>query len=159
MATLDFKNVGTRVTDAHFSRKTNPVVTIPFGFKTPLQLSNSAAHPFAMHYDLADQIHDNLKNLLLTNWGERVGFYRFGANLRPLMFDLTAEEEFDLEAAIRIKTAVERYMPWIELQGFSSTVETQPGDNVASVSIIVTYGIAKLNVTNKALQIVFHLGG
>jgi len=159
MAVLDFKNVGTRISDAHFIRRTNPETTIPFGFKTPLELSNSAAHPFAMHYDIGDQIHDNLRNLLLTNWGERVGLYNFGANLRPLLFELTAGNDFDMEAAIRIKTAVERFMPWVELQGFSSNVETAPGDNVASIGIIVTYGITKLNITNKAIQLTFHLGG
>jgi len=156
---LDFKNVGTKITDDYFTRNVNKETTIPFGFKTPLRLSNTSAHPFAMHYSLADQIHDNFRNLLLTNWGERVGLYRFGANLYPLLFDLTAVENFELEAAVRIKTAVEKFMPWIQLQNLSADVETKPNDNVASIGMIITYSIERLGVTDRSLKLVFHLGG
>lgn len=159
MATIEFKNVGVKTTEDHFRRRVNKEITIPFGFQTPLRLSNTAAHPFAMHYSLKDQIHDNFRNLLLTNWGERVGLFQFGANLYPLLFDLTAIEDFELEAAIRIKSAVERYMPWIQLQNLSTEVETLAGDNVAKIAMIVTYSIDRLAVVNRSLKIVFHMGG
>jgi phage baseplate assembly protein W len=159
MATLDFKNVGTKITDGHFTRRVNKETTVPFGFKTPLRLSDTAAHPFDMHYRLEDQIHDNLRNLLLTNWGERVGLYFFGANLYPLLFDLTAVENFEMEAAIRIKTAVERYMPWVQLSNMQTEVETLPGDNVAKIALVVTYSIERLNIVDRSLKLVFHMGG
>ena len=159
MATLDFKNVGIKITDSHFTRRVNKETTVPFGFKTPLRLSSTSAHPFDMHYSLKDQLHDNLRNLLLTNWGERVSLYRFGANLYPLLFDLTAIEDFELEAAVRIKTAVEQYMPWIQLQNLSTVIETLPGDDVAKIAMIVTYSIERLSVVGRSLKLVFHLGG
>lgn len=159
MAILDFKNVGTKITDGYFVRNVNKETTIPFGFKTPLRLSNTSAHPFAMHYSLEDQIHDNFRNLLLTNWGERVGIYRFGANLYPLLFDLTAVVDFEMEAAVRIKTAVEQFMPWILLQNFSTDVETALDDNVANIAMIITYSIKQLGVVNRSLKLIFSMGG
>ena len=86
MATYNFKSVGKTK-----QQEEAEVVTksqIPFGIKTPLQLGSSEGI-LAMNYSLEDQFADNLRNLLLTNWGERLGLYDFGANLRPLTTEFT----------------------------------------------------------------------
>ena len=65
-----FKSVGRskREAESREERALRP----PIGIKTPIQLSNTDGI-FSMHRDLADQVSDNLKNLILTNHGERLG--------------------------------------------------------------------------------------
>ena len=77
-----FRSVGNTKRDSQntIEKKERP----PIGIKTPIQLSNKDGL-FEMHRDVADQISDNLRNLILTNHGERLGFYDFGANIRPLV--------------------------------------------------------------------------
>ena len=101
-----------------------------------------------MNYSLTDQFADNLRNLLLTNWGERLGLYRYGANLRSLVF--LTQDEFDNQAIERIREAVEKWMPFIDLENFSSETISDTG----SVKINVTYNIPALNVQEQGIQVV-----
>ena len=63
---------------------------------------------FEMHFDNRSQVKDNLRNLLQTNWGERIGLYAFGANLNELVGELSSQEDFDSEAMLRIKSTITR---------------------------------------------------
>ena len=84
----------------------------PIGIKTPVQLDGMTDDFFVMHRDLGKQIRDNFRNLLQTNHGERLLISDFGANLRPLTFELASEG--GVTAALqRIKTATNKFMPFI----------------------------------------------
>lgn len=153
MATYSFKSVGKTQEDLEEESLTES--PIPFGIKTPLSLGSSEGI-FAMNYSLEDQFADNLKNLLLTNWGERLGLYRFGANLRPLTTELVSQEDFDNQAIERIRAAVETWMPFIDLESFTSTVDRNENKNTAVINITIVYNIPPINVTGKSLQIVLY---
>ena len=118
MSSISFKSVGDRATDSKFNREIDP---LPIGFKTPLRLGTNRSGIFDMHFKIEDQIQDNLKNLLMTNHGERLGLFDFGANLRDLTAERTAKEDFDSEAMLRIKESVAKYMPFVELDSFESS--------------------------------------
>lgn len=124
----------------------------PIGIKTPLQLGTSEGL-LAVNYVLADQMHDNLRNLLLTNWGERLGFYDFGANLRPLTTEFVSTEDFDSAAIERIRTAVGRWMPFVDLIDFLSEVDRTENKNTGITRITITYNIQALGVIGKKLQV------
>lgn len=148
MGSYNFKSVGKKSS----TPSTTPTVTpLPIGIKTPLQLSDN--NIFAMHYNLSDQVHDNLRNLLLTNWGERLGFYYFGANLRELTSEISNIDAFDSAAIDRIRNAVSTWMPFVVLKDFTSTVDNSNNLNTGIVKITVTYSVSQLNVENRALQI------
>jgi phage baseplate assembly protein W len=127
----------------------------PVGIKTPLRLNDN--NLFAMHYDNADQVHDNLRNLLLTNWGERLGFYYFGANLRDLTSELSSLDAFDSEAIQRIKDSVSTWMPFVSLKDFSSRFDREENENVGILKIAITYNVPQLKIENRALQISLHV--
>tara|TARA_R110000744_G_scaffold20477_2_gene53783 strand:+ start:233 stop:673 length:441 start_codon:yes stop_codon:yes gene_type:complete len=130
---------------------------LPIGIKTPVQFSD-ADGLFAMHTDPVKNIQDNFRNLLLTNHGERVGLYDFGANLRPLVFDL-GKNDFDQEAIIRIKNAISKYMPFIEPLTFE-TFSTNSGERVLAKSgIRITYAIPRLNIIEKKIEVILYTGG
>lgn len=153
MASYSFKSVGK--TQEKTELETLTTTKIPYGIKTPLQLGSSEGI-LAMNYSLEDQFADNLRNLLLTNWGERVCLYRFGANLKPLTTEFVSQESFDNEAILRIKSAVEEWMPFIELQDFSSSINRTDNKNTAIINIDVTYTIPLLQTSKRGIQIVLY---
>jgi phage baseplate assembly protein W len=128
------------------------------GFKTPLRLGYNAHDGiFAMHAALVDQINDNLRNLLMTNWGEHLGIYDMGANLRPLVSEFTTQENFDAQAIIRIKAAVTRWMPFVSLEEFDSQVDRTENQHTGVVRITITYTVPALKTTKRALQVTLYV--
>ena len=153
MASYSFKSIGK--TQEQSQLETLKATQIPYGIKTPLQLGTTEGI-LSMNYSLEDQFADNLRNLLLTNWGERLGLYNFGANLKPITTELVSQDDFDNEAILRIKNAVEKWMPFIDLEDFSSTTDRNENKNTAIIKITISYNISALQVKNKRLQIVLY---
>jgi len=154
MATYSFKSVGK--TQTQIDEETTKKSLIPYGIKTPMQLGDKEGI-FSMNYSLEDQFADNLKNLLLTNWGERLGLYQFGANLKPLTTEFVSQDDFDSEAIVRIKDAVEKWMPFVDLEDFSSEVDRLENKNTGIIKISITYNVPLINVSRKGLQIVLYV--
>lgn len=157
MGLINFKSVGT----TKQNQIANELVKTPtpIGIRTPLRLSENNGL-FVMNYSLADQIHDNLRNLILTNWGERLGLYDFGANLKPLLSEFTNQEGFDAEAVSRINTAVTKFMPYISLENFLSTVDRKANassSGTAVINIIITYNIPTLKIQQRALELTLYV--
>jgi len=155
MSVYSFKNVGkTKLNqDDNLIKKT----ITPFGIKTPLKLGNFSEGLLSMNYSLSDQFADNLKNLLLTNWGERLGLYDFGANLKPLTTELVSQEDFDNEAIIRIKNAVEKWMPFVSLETFESSIDRTENSSTGVIKISITYQIPAIEENNRSLQVVLYV--
>lgn len=154
MAVYSFKSVGK--TQDKVLEETLVSSPLPYGIKTPVQLGSSEGI-FAMNYSLSDQFADNLKNLLLTNWGERLGLHDFGANLKPLTAEFVSQDNFDNEAMTRIKNAVEKWMPFVDLESFSTTVDRTQNKNVGVINVNITYNIPALNVVGRGLQITLYV--
>ena len=151
MASYSFKSSGLTQQQSQVEQLAKTVT--PIGIKTPLQLGDSDGI-FAMNFVLADQVHDNLRNLILTNWGERLGQYTLGANLRPLTTEYVSQDDFDTQAITRIKNAVAKWMSYVDLEDFLSEVDrTNLVNNLAQINITITYNVPALNVKGRKLQI------
>jgi len=154
MGTYNFKSSG--ITQA--TQQANKLaVTLPvIGIVTPLMLGTTDL--LATSTDLGTQVVDNFRNLLQTNWGERLGLYDFGANLKPLLSDLTSPDDFDSQAITRIKNAVQRWMPYIDLVNFLSEIDRTgrqtPG--IAQVTITITFSIPNLNIFNRKTRVTLY---
>lgn len=151
MTTISFKSVG-RTADVMIA-ETPSVTTLPIGIKTPLQLGRRGEGIFAMHFDLGEQIKDNLRNLLLTNKGERLCLWDFGANLRELTTEFASGDEFDNEATRRIKEAVNRWMPYVTLVSYVPTTENTQNVKTGIISFKITYDVPTLGLRDQALEI------
>lgn len=154
MATISFKNVGKLATSTSI---TTAASQVPLGIKTPVQLGTNSEGLFAMNFDLANQVKDNLRNLILTNWGERLCSYNFGANLRELTTELSSKEDFDNEAMVRIKDAVNKWMSYVSLNDFSSVIDRSQNSIVAKILLTVSYDIPIANVSNKSLEVTLYV--
>ena len=156
--TFKFKSSGKTVQEVESTKTLETPTDPPIGIKTPLRLASTPSDGiYAMNHTLLEQIGDNLKNLILTNHGERLGLYDFGANLHPLMSELVANPDLEAEAMTRIRTAVSKYMPHVALEGFSTRVDHSNNADVAKLILRVIYGVPTLNVSNRAIEVVFHL--
>jgi len=166
MKKYSFKSSGTKFSDAQAKRSdsVNNYTLPPLSIKTPLELSNDGESSlFNMHYEITYMIHNNLKNMLLTNNGERLGRYDYGASLRELTFEMINSPDYENIVMQRIKNSVDKYMPFIDLESFSSEkVEIEGRDEHSSlvkVNVLVTYNIPKIRVINKTLEINLYVGG
>jgi phage baseplate assembly protein W len=159
MGTISFKSVGkTSQKRAEDASAVSGSLT-PIGFMTPLRFGGNSEGVFAMHYSLADQLHDNLRNLILTNWGERVMLYDFGANLRELTTELSSEEDFDSEAIVRIAGAINKWMPYVQPVDYVSNIDFTDPNNAAIVQIRITYNIPLLSIKERQLLVTLYTIG
>jgi phage baseplate assembly protein W len=154
MGQFSFKSSGVtaQTSPANNITQTPPVI----GILTPLSLGTSDL--LRTSSDLATQMADNLRNLIQTNWGERLGKYDYGANLRPLLVNMVALDDFDSQAITAIKNAVARWMPYVELVDFLSTTDTvgKLTKGIAQVSITITYNIPSLGVKDKKIRVTLY---
>ncbi len=149
---ISFKNVGTiKEIGSTYAEQNRSLV--PIGVKTPLILDSSTNNIFAMHTDVRDQVADNLRNLVQTNWGERLALTDYGANLSPLVTEFSSKQTFDQEAIVRINTAVEKWMPFLELIDYESTPDFEDNEFVGKIKIQVSYGIPTIGVTRDVVEV------
>lgn len=151
MGSFSFKSSGT--TAAAASAAALAVTAPPIGIVTPLALGSDDL--LKTNTDLVTQLTDNLRNLVMTNWGERLGFYDFGANLRPLTAELVTLDDFDSQAVDRIRSAVARWMPFVDLVDFLSKVDRASGrpGSISAITLTITFNIPSLNVRDKKLRV------
>lgn len=155
--TYSFKAVGQLQND-FLQQQTNILEKKPVGIKTPIRFSPNGGDLFDMNTDITIQIRDNLKNLIMTNSGERLMLTDFGANIRPLALEFTNEDVVN-EAIRRISTSVGKYMPYVELDTFENTIEsTHNGNNIAIV-IKVGYSIPSFGISNQIVEAVIYAVG
>lgn len=84
------------------------------GLSLPIGRDNNSN--FALNYTTKDQIKTNLKNLILTEPGERLGNPKFGTPLRKFIFEPYTEGEFENGIEIAITNAVNTYLPYVTIQ-------------------------------------------
>jgi phage baseplate assembly protein W len=113
-----------------------------------------------MHYDITDQVADNLRNLIQTNHGDRLGRPNFGANLRPLSLEILGQEKFESEAMTRISRSVSRYLPFVSLKTMKATRLPTGTEGSVNPAVLVRIefdvkGLGKM----KALETIITLAG
>ena len=160
MAEISFKSSGIKTSDP-ILRKT--VESPPIGIKTPVEIGVGRSGIFQMNFNTISQIDDNLRNLILTNNGERLGNYFYGANLKPLTTELIAQPDFDSQAMSRISVAVSKYMPFVELDSFNSLFDKDITSGfprgMTKVILTVRYNVPQLRVSGRALNVTLYCIG
>jgi len=147
MSTFSFKSVGTTRTD-QITNAINKTVT-PFGITTPIQIGSSDF--FKTNMTLMTQIADNFRNLIITNWGERIMLYDFGANLRQVLSNFNDDEEFDSNAMRLISESVAKWMPYINLDNYASEFYTVATNKF--VKIKISYTVPTLSQNEHAIEV------
>jgi phage baseplate assembly protein W len=112
------------------------------GLSLPLQMGTAT---FNQTYDNLEQLKSNVKNLLLTNRGERLGLPTFGCGLQSLLFEPN-DEELEDKIYNTIENAINFWLPQLLIDSIEITSEdTDKDNNTINVSIVFT---AKYNQQN-----------
>tara|TARA_Y100000592_G_scaffold38385_1_gene60826 strand:+ start:46347 stop:46943 length:597 start_codon:yes stop_codon:yes gene_type:complete len=129
-------------------RSNASILESPIGIKTPLEKgsSQSGESLFKMHYSVENQILDNLKNLIMTQKGERLGFPDFGTNLKEIysITDLDEEQISDI-ASNEVQDAVNKFMPSVRLVEFYSKRLVSNDSELNFLNLIGSRFISKQN--------------
>ena len=127
--------------------------TTPIGIKTPLKKGSLQGETlFSMHFDILDQISDNLRNLIMTQKGERLGRGNFGTNLYQI-YSRTNVENPDQLAIQEISNTVSTFMPQVSLKDFESKkIENGPNDSVI-YNINIFYTVPAVSNETKSISI------
>jgi phage baseplate assembly protein W len=156
----DFSSVGELKEDLDKSRSQSASdrAQIPVGIRLPAALGESSDGLLRMHYSVDEALADNFRNMVMTNHGERLGLYDFGANLTELAFEL-GTDEFDTEAIRRIRRTTEKYMPFIQLLTFEPLVDRNDNKEVAKVGVRITYKVSALSQRERVIEAIVFVAG
>lgn len=86
------------------------------GFTLPFSKSTSEVGYFETTSTDIDAVKENLKSLLLTNWGERVNHYYFGCNFKEFLFENIHPAELKSRIGERILSQVETWLPFLAIE-------------------------------------------
>jgi len=154
----NFKSSGTKFVVEKPASFQFPVV--PVGIKTPMSLGgNSVSTPYLMNTTIEDQISDNLRNLILTNYGERLGLYDFGANLVELLTESIPIANMTQAVEDRIKAAVKKYMPGVQIDNVAALNSPSRGKSLASFDFIITFSYVQAGINGRKIQINLTVAG
>jgi phage baseplate assembly protein W len=128
---------------------------LPIGIKLPLQLGSERSGIFEMNFDAAEAISSNLRNLVMTNQGERIGNFLYGANLGPLCTEYSASEDFEAEAMRRIQNAVNTFLPIVQLNNFTTAFIENSDTGVLVIQMKLEYDIPSLSSIGNILTTEF----
>ncbi len=107
---------------------------ISIGIKLPIQFGKTGF--WDKTSTTLEQAEYNIKNLLLTKFGERFGHPDFGCELASLNFE-QLEEDIMVKADEAINDAVSKWLPYLNIIGIESKLN--PSSNRLDISI--TYSL------------------
>ena len=147
----DFSSVGETVEQREKRVLTSPLVDVPIGIKTPVELSTDNSTLFKMHTIMIKQIRDNFRNMLATNHGDRMMLCDFGANLMPLAFEL-GSTGVDGEALKRITATTRKYMPYVNLKTFEPVRQLSEDGSLARVGVRVSFTVPLISTEEQMVE-------
>jgi len=127
------------------NKKINPLDfkdDIAIGIGLPM---NSDVGGFKLNYTTEDQIHSNLKNLVLTMKGERVMHPTFGCGLYQLLYEPAIEGNLSLAALEVVRESIAEWMPYVTILNANVTFDNN------TANILISYEIKELDI-NKILS-------
>ena len=85
------------------------------GFTLPFSVATGSVGYFQPTESSVDAVSQNIKSLLLTNWGERPMHYFLGCNFKEFQFENIRPEELRPRIAERVIQQVETWLPFVKI--------------------------------------------
>lgn len=189
MSNFNFKSTGKKRNNRKYTNIPESVVQLkPIGIKTPLEIKSNSEDLFVSNVSPESQLKDNLKNFILTNNGERLGRYSFGANLSKYVFEASAIPDYksmlenqlrnsitknfsaititDMQISVSLEEKIDEIYNVLEQNTYYSKKYSNPinnkkinNDNTAKVTVIIKFSIPSLSITGQALEVNLFVGG
>lgn len=158
-----FKSVG-EMPDARVNDNSGKITPRNLGFKTPFKNSGNS-DIFDMHQDPREQLKDNLRNLILTNKGERLGMPEYGASLKSISYDLSNRSDYIGIVQKQIVEQTKIYLPAITIQRIQVEINDETEminsnrQGLALLKTTVLFDIPVMRESNLAIQVLMYIGG
>jgi phage baseplate assembly protein W len=105
------------------------------GLSLPLQMGGNT---FNQTYDNLTQLKSNVKNLLLTNRGERLAQPLFGSDLQKILFEPITEETQE-KIYNTIEQSISFWLPQLLIQSIDvQATDAMKDSNTINISIVFT---------------------
>lgn len=125
------------------------------GFALPFSKSTGSLGYFETSSTELAAVGENLKSLLLTNWGERVNHYHLGCNFKEFLFENVHPEEMKSKMADRILNQVETWLPFVSIQNLNILLhEDDPSVPENSVKLKIVFGLSSRPDFNSRLELI-----
>lgn len=102
------------------------------GFTIPFTRSTGSLGLFTTTSTNLAAAKEDLRSLLLTNWGERPMHYDLGCNFREFLFNQIVKGETEVLVEDRIRSQVSKWLPFL---GINQVLVTFPVENTIRVSM------------------------
>jgi phage baseplate assembly protein W len=121
------------------------------GLSLPLQMTSNT---FNQTYDNLIQLKSNVRNLLLTKKGERIGQPNFGTNLHRLLFEPN-DDSLEDKIFQAVDSAIRLWLPQLSINEINIEATNEMKDlNEVSVSITFT-----ANYNSQSFKVDFNING
>lgn len=127
---------------------------MPIGFTLPFSKSSGSVGYFETTDDELSAVHEDLKSLLLTNWGERVIHYYFGCNFKEFLFENIRKDELRSRMADRVLDQVGTWLPFVSIRKLNILIrEDDPNVPEHGVRVKIEYGLKSKPDLSKSLDL------
>ena len=126
---------------------------IPYTITTPLKFPSTVGETFKTTANITEGVVDNFKNMLLTNYGERLGKPDYGANLSSLLSERLSNEDWLSRATTTIRNTTQKYMPFLTIESINAEELQSRNDGFSRVQLTIIYSILVLGVQNRRLNL------
>lgn len=129
---------------------------MPIGFQLPFSVATGSVgyfQPTESPIQAADQ---NIKSLLLTNWGERPMHYFLGCNFKEFNFENIHPTELRERITDRVVSQVEQWLPYVTVDELSvKTIDDDPSipDNAIKIAIKFHIG-SRVDLSSRVSQLI-----
>ena len=108
-------------------------------------LSRSSTDGFEQVKTLKTNIKQNLKMLLLTSPGERIGSPNFGVGIKRFLFEMSGQEVY-AEIDSKIKEQVSLFLPYLKIIRVQFLVDEE---NENKVNLKIVYSVPRISLTDE----------
>lgn len=105
-----------------------------WGYSAKLPFTRDLDDGYSLTKTLEQVATQNLKNLLLTNPGERMMDPEFGIGIRKYLFEMNVEQ-IDIDMQARINKQVSKYLSYVSIQNIQFQ-RTRENENLINLKII-----------------------
>lgn len=148
-----FKSSGIKKIDINTNQSSK--VTL-YGLKFPFEFDDKYTF-LKCNTNSLDQISDDLTLLVMTNYGERLGVYNYGANLKELLTEGLTTTQFNEQAAEKILNAVSLWMPFVNLLDLKTEINENSRYSTSVFNIKIDFSVPQINDEIRTLKLMVNL--
>lgn len=126
---------------------------MPIGFTFPFAKASASVGYLATTDTEFEAVKNDMRALVLTNWGERPNHYYLGCNLSEFLFSQMTEETHD-KIVQRVSSQISKWLPFIVI----NSIDVQFTEEMNRIKIVIDYSSGNNPDLSSVLTQIFPAG-